>query len=160
MEPKELKTLEQMHTLGSALGIDLMGMIDRENNKAWARRAEKRASYAEKERQRIEEFNKRFNEPNSKNTDNPGARKWNELLKKPITDSRIVEPHIQHVSETPSDEDENTIILKCLDGEMKFARQSYNESELVRDLIDNNPKWIAEHTIREVSDELYELYCK
>lgn len=54
----------------------------------------------------------------------------------------------------------DTIVLDCLDGKMNFSRQTYKESALVRDLIDNQKEWISKHTIREVADELEELYLK
>lgn len=54
----------------------------------------------------------------------------------------------------------DVIVLDCLDGKMNFARKTYEESGLVRDLIDTQKEWIAGHTIREVSDELEELYMK
>jgi len=52
------------------------------------------------------------------------------------------------------------IVLDCLDGKLTFSMKAYKESGLVRDLIDNQKEWIAGHTIREVSDELEELYMK
>ena len=52
------------------------------------------------------------------------------------------------------------IVLDCLDGKLAFSMKAYKESGLVRDLIDNQKEWIAGHTIREVSDELEELYMK
>ena len=52
------------------------------------------------------------------------------------------------------------VVLDCLDGKLNFSRQAYEESGLVRDLIDTQKEWIAGHTVREVSDELEELYMK
>ena len=52
------------------------------------------------------------------------------------------------------------IVLDCIDGKLNFARQAYNESALVRDLIDTQKEWIAGHTMRDVADELEELYMK
>ncbi len=43
---------------------------------------------------------------------------------------------------------------------MNFARKAYEESGLVRDLIDTQKEWIAGNTVREVSDELEELYMR
>lgn len=54
----------------------------------------------------------------------------------------------------------DVIVLDCLDGKMNFARKAYEESGLVRDLIDTQKDWIAGHTVREVSDELEELYMR
>ena len=54
----------------------------------------------------------------------------------------------------------DVIVLYCLDGKMNFARKAYEESGLVRNLIDTQKEWIAGHTVREVSDELEELYMK
>lgn len=54
----------------------------------------------------------------------------------------------------------DVIVLDCLDGKLNFARKAYEESGLVRDLIDTQKEWIAGHTVREVSDELEELYMK
>lgn len=52
----------------------------------------------------------------------------------------------------------DVIVLDCLDGKMNFAKKAYEESDLVRDLINTQKEWIAGHTIREVSDKLEELY--
>lgn len=54
----------------------------------------------------------------------------------------------------------DVIVLDCLDGKLNFSRKAYEESGLVRDLIDTQKEWIAGHTVREVSDELEELYTK
>jgi hypothetical protein len=54
----------------------------------------------------------------------------------------------------------DVIVLDCLDGKLNFSRKAYEESGLVRDLIDAQKEWIAGHTVREVSDELEELYTK
>ena len=54
----------------------------------------------------------------------------------------------------------DVIVLDCLDGKLNFARKAYDESGLVRDLIDTQKEWIAGHTVREVSDELEDLYMK
>lgn len=45
-------------------------------------------------------------------------------------------------------------------GQLKPGDQAYEESGLVRDLIDTQKEWISWHTIREVSDELEELYMR
>jgi hypothetical protein len=50
--------------------------------------------------------------------------------------------------------------LQCSDGTLHFARQAYNESALVRDVIDNGTQWISNHSMRDVADELEELYMK
>ena len=54
----------------------------------------------------------------------------------------------------------DVIVLDCLDGKLNFARQAYNESALVRDLIDNRKDWISRNTMRDVADELEELYMR
>lgn len=59
-----------------------------------------------------------------------------------------------------NDEREKVMHLQCSDGVLNFARQAYNESKLVRDLIENQPEWIASHTMRDVADELEGLYMK
>lgn len=66
---------------------------------------------------------------------------------------------INRYTPKPSAEN-NTLYLQCSDGTLHFARQAYNESELVKDLIDNCKGWIASHTMRDVSDELEGLYMK
>jgi hypothetical protein len=59
-----------------------------------------------------------------------------------------------------NDEQEKVMHLQCSDGVLNFAIRAYIESELVRDLIDKKPGWIASHTMRDVADELEELYMK
>lgn len=59
-----------------------------------------------------------------------------------------------------NDDREKIMHLKCSDGVLNFARQAYDESELVRDLIEKKPEWIASHTMRDVADELEELNMK
>ena len=58
------------------------------------------------------------------------------------------------------EEIEQYIELDCLDGKLNVAREAYEESVLVRDLIDRQKKWISGHTVLEVSGELEELYMK
>ena len=52
------------------------------------------------------------------------------------------------------------IILNCKDGELELDEEIYNESYLVRDLVDHTRHWIAEHTKSEVRAEIEELYNK
>lgn len=52
------------------------------------------------------------------------------------------------------------ITLNCKDGELELDEDIYNESCLVRDLVDHTQHWIAEHTKNEVRTEIEELYYK
>ena len=52
------------------------------------------------------------------------------------------------------------ITLNCKDGEIELDEDIYNESCLVRDLVDHTQNWIAEHTKDEVRTEIEELYYK
>lgn len=76
-----------------------------------------------------------------------------------ISDKDLVVEHVDINKYVPAS-DETTMYLQCSNGTLHFARQSYNESTLVRDLIDNGMQWIASHTMRDVADELEELYMK
>ena len=44
--------------------------------------------------------------------------------------------------------------LNCKDGTLEIDDHVYERSCLVRDLIDNTPNWIAEHSKQEVYDEI------
>lgn len=52
------------------------------------------------------------------------------------------------------------ITLNCKDGALELDEGIYNESGLVRNLVDHTQHWIAEHTKDEVRDEIEELYYK
>lgn len=52
------------------------------------------------------------------------------------------------------------ITIDCKDGELELDEEIYNESCLVRDLVDNTRHWIAKHTKSEVHTEIEELYNK
>lgn len=52
------------------------------------------------------------------------------------------------------------MVLNCKDGTLELDEQIYEESSLVRDLVDNTPGWISKHTKKEVYDEIEELYYK
>jgi hypothetical protein len=52
------------------------------------------------------------------------------------------------------------ITLNCKDGELELDEDIYNESCLVRDLVDHTQYWIAGHTKDEVRTEIEELYYK
>lgn len=52
------------------------------------------------------------------------------------------------------------ITLNCKDGELELDEDIYNESYLVRDLVDHTQNWIVEHTKDEVRTEIEELYYK
>ena len=52
------------------------------------------------------------------------------------------------------------ITLSCKDGELELDNNIYDESCLVRDLVDDTQHWIAEHTKDEVYMEIEELYYK
>ena len=52
------------------------------------------------------------------------------------------------------------ITLNCKDGTLELDEGIYEESCLVRDLVDHTKGWIASHTKQEVYDEIEELYYK
>lgn len=52
------------------------------------------------------------------------------------------------------------ITLNCKDGTLELDEQIYEESCLVRDLVDRTQGWIASHSKDEVRDEIEELYYK
>lgn len=52
------------------------------------------------------------------------------------------------------------ITLNCKDGELELDEDIYNESCLVRGLVDHTQNWIAGHTKDEVRTEIEELYYK
>lgn len=52
------------------------------------------------------------------------------------------------------------ITLNCKDGTLELDEQIYEESCLVRDLVDRTQGWIASHTKQEVYDEIEGLYYK
>ena len=54
----------------------------------------------------------------------------------------------------------NAMTLNCKDGTLEIDDHVYERSCLVRDLIDNTPNWIAEHSKQEVYDEIEELFYK
>ena len=58
------------------------------------------------------------------------------------------------------DVDDEMMFVRCKDGELMFPREAYEDSVLIRDLVDRQQKWIAEHSIQEVKDEIEELYYK
>ena len=50
------------------------------------------------------------------------------------------------------------LYIKCADGFLNFSRKTYEQSKSVHFYIDNNKTWMAEHTMREVADELEGIY--
>lgn len=52
------------------------------------------------------------------------------------------------------------MVLNCKDGTLELDEQIYEESCLVRDLVDPTQGWIARHTKDEVQAEIEELYYK
>ena len=52
------------------------------------------------------------------------------------------------------------ITVNCKDGTLELDETIYNNSCLVRDLVDNTQHWIASHTKDEVRMEIEELYYK
>lgn len=52
------------------------------------------------------------------------------------------------------------MVLNCKDGTLELDDQIYEESCLVRDLVDRTQGWIASHSKDEVRDEIEELYYK
>jgi hypothetical protein len=50
------------------------------------------------------------------------------------------------------------LYIKCADGFLDFSRKTYEQSKSVHFYIDNNKTWMAEHTMREVADELEGVY--
>ncbi len=52
------------------------------------------------------------------------------------------------------------MVLNCKDGTLELDEQIYEESCLVRDLVDRTQGWIASHSKDEVRDEIEELYYK
>lgn len=52
------------------------------------------------------------------------------------------------------------MVLNCKDGTLELDEQIYEESCLVRDLVDHTQGWIASHSKDEVRDEIEELYYK
>lgn len=76
-----------------------------------------------------------------------------------MSDKDLVVEHVDINKYVPPS-GETTMYLQCSDGTLHVARQAYNESDLVRDLIDNGTQWISNHSMRDVADELEELYMK
>lgn len=52
------------------------------------------------------------------------------------------------------------MVLNCKEGTLELDDQIYEESCLVRDLVDRTQGWIASHSKEEVRDEIEELYYK
>lgn len=52
------------------------------------------------------------------------------------------------------------MVLNCKDGTLELDERIYEESCLVRDLVDHTQGWIARHTKDEVQAEIEELYYK
>ena len=50
------------------------------------------------------------------------------------------------------------LYIKCADGYLNFSRKTYEQSNPVQCYIDNNKAWMAEHSMREVADELEGVY--
>jgi hypothetical protein len=50
------------------------------------------------------------------------------------------------------------LYIKCADGFLDFSRKTYEQSKSVHFYIDNNKAWMAEHSMREVADELEGVY--
>ena len=48
--------------------------------------------------------------------------------------------------------------IKCSDGYLNFSRKTYEQSKPVQLYINNNKAWIAEHSMREVADEIEGIY--
>lgn len=80
------------------------------------------------------------------------------------TQSGAKDWHVEHMDislyRDAQSADEGRLYLQCCDGTLHFSRKTYHESELVRDLIDNNADWISKNSMRDVADELEELYMK
>ena len=64
------------------------------------------------------------------------------------------------IRETPEAPAGDTMAIQCQDGNLNFSVKAYMESSAVRDFIDTHPDWIASHSMRDVADELEELYMK
>ena len=50
------------------------------------------------------------------------------------------------------------LYIKCADGYLNFSRKTYEQSKTVHFYIDNNKAWMAEHSMRDVADELEGVY--
>ena len=79
---------------------------------------------------------------------------------KPYAKSAGISYSYSGAPSTPPGDAPDTFSLECKDGLLNFSVKAYMDSDAVREFIDNNPGWIASHTMRDVSDELEELYMK
>lgn len=50
------------------------------------------------------------------------------------------------------------MLIKCRDGILHFARQTYDQCESVHEFIDSNTEWMAENSMRDVADEIEGVY--